>query len=519
MSTLIRLRTFAALAMAFVVIAALHLPASARSEPMDEMSIDMDIAGNDPVSLGPRNDCISVSPGAAITIDVTATNIRESNPMLAFTFTLNSPFGVVTVKEADPDFLLNSLPGSSLLDASDPRPDDDGVFVGSAVDVSATAREVGSGVLDRVTLALSPASPAGLYELFLTEAAHIDPANDGFAPKVLNNAFIAVDSPCAGLPIPTPTPGPPPPPANDNSGNAAMIDAMPFEDIVDTNGATLQVGEPAPCGSIGATVWYSYTAQADGRVIARTRGSAQDTVLAAYVGTSPDDLVPLACNDDSGGIAAQITLEASAGQTVLFQAGGFEGLTGPLVFRVGPHLWPGGAIGIDHDGGSADINAGPAFVLPLGDAAISLVLTPPPPALYTWDLGVRYDTTQLEFLSCNMAQISGFCYESSGAVQVSAGGYPPLASMMSVMEIQFRAIGDGGPCTDLTIEPGSFSDPQGYEWAPGISNGRICISSRPTPVPTGTPVPTPPPVATPTPSPTSAPGSTPIALPRTGGRR
>ncbi len=181
---------------------------------MEAMSIDMDTTGNSATSLGPRDECVVASPGSTITLDVTAASVPVAYPMLAFTFTLNFPAGVITVESANPNFLLASTPGSSLFDVSDSVPDGDGVWHGAAVDVSDHATvpaESGTGVLERITISVVSGAPAGLYPLALTEAAHIDPATAGtHVPASINNAFLAVNSTCENLPTPTLTPTPTP---------------------------------------------------------------------------------------------------------------------------------------------------------------------------------------------------------------------------------------------------------------------------------------------------------------------
>lgn len=195
---------------ALIAVSLLHGRLISAVDPgsMDAMSIDMDITGNTATSLGPWDECIIASPGDTVTIDVTASDIPATNPALAFQYTLNFPAGVAAVESADANFLLAALPGSAVWDVSQPLPDGDGVWIAAAVDISATANESGSGVLDRITLALASAAPAGLYALSLpqSEAGHVDPSsNTGHAPNTINNAFLAVKATCDNLPTPSPT--------------------------------------------------------------------------------------------------------------------------------------------------------------------------------------------------------------------------------------------------------------------------------------------------------------------------
>jgi len=144
-----------------------------------------------------------------------------------------------------------------------------------------------------------------------------------------------------------PTPTPVAPPANDDFADAQVIDSVPgmpewYKHEVDTSQATLQPGEPRPCGSIGATVWYEYTPATTDWLAAETwghwmscMGSDFDTVLAVYTGTSLDDLTLVECNDDLA-----VEFEAVAATTYYFQVGGSSGATGTLRFHLSDWCMP-----------------------------------------------------------------------------------------------------------------------------------------------------------------------------------
>jgi hypothetical protein len=297
---------------------------------MEAMSIDMDITGNTATSLGTWDECTVTSPGSTITIDVTAAGIPEAYPMGAFGYTLNYPAGRFAVQSADANFLLGSAPGSSVIDVSALTPDTDGVWAAGAADVSVATHESGSGVLQRLTLSISPAAPANVYGLILTYAGHIDENAGQHAPNTINNAFVAVNTTCENLPTPTPTPSPMPPAPNDNFADAVVIEQLPYLDVVSTAEATIQPGEVSPCGSIGATVWYAFTPSEATVLQAHTAYSEFDTVLAAYTGEGLAELNLLGCSV----LGEYLRLEVGAGQTVYFQAGGSRGTTGSLAFAL-----------------------------------------------------------------------------------------------------------------------------------------------------------------------------------------
>ncbi|MBR6020845.1 MAG: BACON domain-containing protein, partial [Kiritimatiellae bacterium] len=97
--------------------------------------------------------------------------------------------------------------------------------------------------------------------------------------------------------------------------------------------ASLEEGEPLPAFREKATgsIWWSWTAGADGRVMFSTKGSeaaggtnAMDTVLGVYTGSSAGALVAVAENDDIGGgkVASEVRFDAVKGTTYRICASG-----------------------------------------------------------------------------------------------------------------------------------------------------------------------------------------------------
>ena len=131
-------------------------------------------------------------------------------------------------------------------------------------------------------------------------------------------------------------------PTNDSCANAVAVTSCPFTDTKSTVGATTEAGEPAPCGAIAATIWYTYTNNTTHTVtvsVNTCNSSPLDTVLAAYkvTGAACDfaGFVNQACNDDFCGDGFQSTIEFNAdpGATYKIQAGGFAGSTGTLTIN------------------------------------------------------------------------------------------------------------------------------------------------------------------------------------------
>jgi hypothetical protein len=114
-----------------------------------------------------------------------------------------------------------------------------------------------------------------------------------------------------------------PPPANDNFSDATVISGMYFSQSVDATVATTEAGEPTGnCGYTPQhTVWYKFTAPANGLVSTSLSGSYYgDTILYAYRadgegfgGLSPS----LGC----GPYGNSFWLHVQANQTYYFQAG------------------------------------------------------------------------------------------------------------------------------------------------------------------------------------------------------
>ena len=145
------------------------------------------------------------------------------------------------------------------------------------------------------------------------------------------NAAAAVGS-GAAQPTFTPTPAPL---AGSNSFAGAPTLALPGTAAGNTSQATVESGEPRPCGSIGKTVWLRMAPSVSGTLTARSAGSAYDTVLALYRGTSLSGLTSLACNDDDGGtLQSAVTGSLTAGQTYYLQVGGYNGAGGAFTLDV-----------------------------------------------------------------------------------------------------------------------------------------------------------------------------------------
>jgi hypothetical protein len=131
-------------------------------------------------------------------------------------------------------------------------------------------------------------------------------------------------------------------PVND-SFDARIPVAVPTQAVANTDGATVQGGEPTfiPCraiepgppdwifypatqAGIGQTVWYKLNPAAGTVVTIDTQGSSFDTVLAVYTGSAVTALTLVACNDDgTGGKQSRVTFTAAGSTEYQVQVGGF----------------------------------------------------------------------------------------------------------------------------------------------------------------------------------------------------
>ncbi|MCG2784936.1 MAG: S8 family serine peptidase [Anaerolineae bacterium] len=92
-------------------------------------------------------------------------------------------------------------------------------------------------------------------------------------------------------------------PANDSFGAAINIASVPYTHSLDTRGATTAANDPSPTCGLGKnsnSVWYKYTAPANGVLEIDTLGSNFDTVLAVWRG-SEGNLTLVNCIDDNYG--------------------------------------------------------------------------------------------------------------------------------------------------------------------------------------------------------------------------
>jgi hypothetical protein len=127
-------------------------------------------------------------------------------------------------------------------------------------------------------------------------------------------------------------------PTNDNFANAESLpNTSSGQDTNGSNrGAISEAGEPHP----GNSIWYSWTAPADGTYKFDTVGSTFDTTLAVYTGSTLETLDLVRQNDDDaerGCCSSWVPIRnATAGTTFSISVRGFDGDEGSVILRWSP---------------------------------------------------------------------------------------------------------------------------------------------------------------------------------------
>jgi hypothetical protein len=101
---------------------------------------------------------------------------------------------------------------------------------------------------------------------------------------------------------------------NDDLANATGVSTVPFSDEVDNSEATLEDGEPQPCGVTGKTVWYAFTLTSTVSVTVDTLDSSTGDYTLASVyqsaGSGFGALSNIGCIGSFNQNAVTLTLEA-----------------------------------------------------------------------------------------------------------------------------------------------------------------------------------------------------------------
>ena len=125
------------------------------------------------------------------------------------------------------------------------------------------------------------------------------------------------------------------------SGGRAVDDRIPGADATDaqpiegSSGQAVAANVPPSAGgperpsAVAPSLWWAWTAPADGIFAFATHGSEFDTVLRVYSGDAQDDLTEIAANDNDGDVTtSSTTIDATEGETYQIQVSAKSGESG-----------------------------------------------------------------------------------------------------------------------------------------------------------------------------------------------
>jgi subtilisin family serine protease len=118
-------------------------------------------------------------------------------------------------------------------------------------------------------------------------------------------------------------------PPNDMFSDATIVNGEIFSVTSNNRSATtepFEKNQPHAKGGQGKSVWWRWTAPVDMNVTLNTRGSAFDTVMAVYTGSSSSSLTEVAANDDRNSLdwTSQVQFAATAGTTYYIAVDSFR---------------------------------------------------------------------------------------------------------------------------------------------------------------------------------------------------
>ncbi|GGA23903.1 S8 family serine peptidase [Okeania sp. KiyG1] len=119
---------------------------------------------------------------------------------------------------------------------------------------------------------------------------------------------------------------------NDNFADSATLTGTSDSAATSNLNASKEADEPNHAENDGgSSIWWNWTAPSSGLVSIDTFDSSFDTVLAAYTGSSLQDLTEVASNDDAGfDVQSEIMFEVEAGTNYKIAVDGFNGAAGDV---------------------------------------------------------------------------------------------------------------------------------------------------------------------------------------------
>ncbi|WP_374591186.1 S8 family serine peptidase [Aquabacterium sp.] len=267
-------------------------------------------------------------------------------------------------------------------------------------------------------------------------------------------------------------------PANDAFASATALSGLSVGGSIAASGwnynATSESGEPLHAGVAGGhSVWWSWTAPADGVLTVSTGGSDFDTLLGVYSGTSVSALTTLASNDDAGaGTTSSVTLAVTSGQTYRIAVDGKNGALGGVALGLSLAA-PRADLSVGVSSSNATPSAGSSVTVsalvhnagPSSAASTTLTLTLPAGLSYvsgpagcsaSTSNGITTVSCAIGSLAANASQTLNFTLTAlldgtqTASASVSAST-ADAASGNNVASVNLDVIGDGGADTPLPV--------------------------------------------------------------------
>ncbi|MDY7004440.1 MAG: S8 family serine peptidase [Cyanobacteriota bacterium] len=120
--------------------------------------------------------------------------------------------------------------------------------------------------------------------------------------------------------------------SNDNFADSATLTGTSDSATTSNLNASKEADEPNHAENDGgSSIWWNWTAPSSGLVNIDTFDSSFDTVLAAYTGSSLQELTEVTSNDDAGtDVQSEIMFEVEAGTNYKIAVDGFNGAAGDV---------------------------------------------------------------------------------------------------------------------------------------------------------------------------------------------
>jgi subtilisin family serine protease len=221
---------------------------------------------------------------------------------------------------------LNALSGNIVLNwTSVTTPPTISGFTPETGPPGSTVTITGTHFTGATTVTFNHVNAAGFSVLSATQMTAVVPEGAGAGPIRISTA--------AGTAVSTAnfvTTGAPP---NDHFNSAQVLSGHSGTVTASNSGSTKEAGEPNHAGNVGgSSVWYTWTAPANGTWTFDTAGSNFDTLLAVYTGTSIGGLSPVASNDDVSlsDRTSRVGFSATAGTNYRIAVDGYIGLSGSI---------------------------------------------------------------------------------------------------------------------------------------------------------------------------------------------